>query len=379
MMKRITVTISEVTEAKLKEKKPTYLSLSKYINMILESSLDNLDSIVRLAAYPVGAEEISNHIDNKTSTSVNVDKVHFESSNFTSKKEKLKNSICVLGEDVGRESEGNPKNTPLPYDFETSIPDKLKPYSDKIASFWRVKKGTKNRLAWSLQMGELEKILDNLDTIIKNANKANINKMICIGDRISTSLKSIEIAEKYSNIYATVGVHPHESKGVEKTYLEQLRENAAHEKVLAIGEIGLDYYYDFTDRPKQKEVFIQQLKLAKELNLPTVVHCRDSDSDLYNCIKETKSNKGVIHCFASDLEFAKKVIDLGYLISFTGMITFVSELEKVVENISLSKIMIETDSPYLAPVPYRGKINEPAYVVEAVSYTHLTLPTKRIV
>ena len=162
MMKRITVTISEVTEAKLKEKKPTFLSLSKYINMILESSLDNLDSLVRLPAYRVGAEEISNNIDNKTSTPVKKDKVHFESSNFSSKEKNLKNSITVLGEDVGRESEGNPKNTPLPYDFETSIPDKLKPYSDKIASFWRVKKGTKNRLAWSLQMGELEKILDNL-------------------------------------------------------------------------------------------------------------------------------------------------------------------------------------------------------------------------
>ncbi len=156
------LTISEVTEAKLKEKKPEYLSLSKYINMILKSSLDNLDSLVRLPAYRVGAEEISNHIDNKTSTPVNEDKVHFESSNFSSKEKNLKNSISVLGEDVGRESEGNPKNTPLPYDFETSIPDKLKPYSDKIASFWRVKKGTKNRLAWSLQMGELEKILDNL-------------------------------------------------------------------------------------------------------------------------------------------------------------------------------------------------------------------------
>ena len=162
MMKRITVTISEVTEAKLKEKKPTYLSLSKYINMILESSLDNLDSLVRLPAYRVGAEEISNHIDNKTSTPVNEDKVHFESSNFSSKEKNLKNSITVLGEDVGRESEGNPKNPPLPYDFKTSIPDKLKPYVDKIAAFWRVKKGTKNRLAWSLQMTELEKILDNL-------------------------------------------------------------------------------------------------------------------------------------------------------------------------------------------------------------------------
>ena len=162
MMKRITVTISEVTEAKLKEKKPTYLSLSKYINMILETSLDNLDSLVRLPAYRVGAEETSTNIDLNTSTPTNEDNVHFESSNFSSKEKNLKNSISILGEDVGRESEGNPKNTPLPYDFETSIPDKLKPYSDKIASFWRVKKGTKNRLAWSLQMGELEKILDNL-------------------------------------------------------------------------------------------------------------------------------------------------------------------------------------------------------------------------
>ena len=162
MMKRITVTISEVTEAKLKKKKPTYLSLSKYINMILESSLDNLDSLVKLPAYRVGAEETSINIDTNTSTFVNEDKVHFESSNFSSKEKNLKNSIAVLGEDVGRESEGNPKNTPLPYDFETSIPNKLKPYSEKIAAFWRVKKGTKNRLAWSLQMGELEKILDNL-------------------------------------------------------------------------------------------------------------------------------------------------------------------------------------------------------------------------
>ena len=162
MMKRITVTISEVTEAKLKKKKPTYLSLSKYINMILESSLDNLDSLVRLPVYRVGAEETSINIDSNSSTLINKNKVHFESCNFSSKEKDLKNSVSVLGEDVGRESEGNPKNTPLPYDFETSIPDKLKPYSDKIASFWRVKKGTKNRLAWSLQMGELEKILDNL-------------------------------------------------------------------------------------------------------------------------------------------------------------------------------------------------------------------------
>ena len=162
MMKRITVTISEVTEAKLKEKKPTYLSLSKYINMILENSLHNLDTLLRLPVYCVGAEESSTNIDLNTSTPTNQDNVHFESSNFSSKEKNLKNSIAVLGEDVGRESEGNPKNTPLSSEFKSDIPDKLTPYIDKITAFWQVKKGTKNRLAWSLQMGELEKILDNL-------------------------------------------------------------------------------------------------------------------------------------------------------------------------------------------------------------------------
>ena len=162
MMKRITVAISEQTEQKLKEKKPQYLSLSKYINMILENSIDNLDSLVRLPAYRVGAEDSSIHIDTNTSSPTNEHKVQLESSNFSSKKENLKNSITVLGEDVERESEGKPKNPPFPYDFKTSIPDKLTPYTDKITAFCQVKTGTKNRLAWSLQMLELEKILDNL-------------------------------------------------------------------------------------------------------------------------------------------------------------------------------------------------------------------------
>ena len=166
MMKRITVTISEVTEAKLKEKKPEYLSLSKYINMILESSLDNLDSLVRLPAYRVGAEEISTNIDSNTSTPVNKDKVHFKSSNFSSKKENLKNSIAVLGKDVGRESEGNPKKVPTQINSIISRkkwnPERLRPYFDKIEAFWKVKQGTKNLQAYALQMTELLKILDNL-------------------------------------------------------------------------------------------------------------------------------------------------------------------------------------------------------------------------
>ena len=195
MMKRITVAISLETEQKLKQKKPQYLSLSKYINMILENSLDNLDSLVRLPAYRVGAEDSSINIDTNTSSNSNQHKVLLESSNFSSKKENLKNSIAVLGEDVERESEGKPKNTPLPYDFKTSIPDKLTPYVDKITAFWQVKKGTKNRLAWSLQMLELEKILDNLgkQVLVEQLDQAcmagtwqqiNYNRTVKYSDKI---------------------------------------------------------------------------------------------------------------------------------------------------------------------------------------------------
>ena len=209
-----------------------------------------------------------------------------------------------------------------------------------------------------------KKLYDDLDTILKNAHSANVKKMICIGDRIKTSLKSIELAEKYHNIFASVGVHPHEAKHVSTNYLNSLEKFAQHKKVVAIGEIGLDYYYNFSDSQTQKLIFLEQLKLAKKLKLPTVVHCRNADDDLYNTILESKSKCGVIHCFASNLNFAEKIIDLGYLISFTGMITFVKDLEEVIKNINLKHILIETDSPYLAPIPYRGKKNQPSYVVE---------------
>ena len=207
-----------------------------------------------------------------------------------------------------------------------------------------------------------DKLYPKLDEIILNAKKANVEKMICIGDNLNTSLKSLAIAEKYNNIYATIGIHPHESKDASEKYLSKIESYSNHQKVVAIGEIGLDYYYNFSDSKIQKAVFLEQLKLAKKLNLPSVIHCRDAYEDLLEIIIESEHNKGVIHCFSGDLEFANKIINLGYYISFTGMITFVKELEDVIKNISLNHILIETDSPYLAPVPYRGKINEPAYV-----------------
>ena len=209
-----------------------------------------------------------------------------------------------------------------------------------------------------------KKLYHKLDEIVDNAENANIKKMICIGDRLSTSEQSINISEQYKNIYASVGIHPHEAKDAPKEYLDQLKNKATHKKVVAIGEIGLDYHYNFSDPIIQKNIFSEQLELANQLNLPTIVHCRDSDDDLYACIKDSKNNNGVIHCFASNLEFAYKMIDLGYFISFTGMITFVKDLEVVIKEINLENIMIETDSPYLAPIPFRGKTNQPAYVGE---------------
>ena len=207
-----------------------------------------------------------------------------------------------------------------------------------------------------------KKLIHKLNQIIENAYSANIEKMICIGDTLGTSDKSIQIAEKYNNIYASVGIHPHESKLAPENYLSQIKQKVKHHKVVAIGEIGLDYYYNLSDKKHQKPVFLEQLKLAKQLDLPAIVHCRNAEKDVYDTILKSKHNQGVIHCFSGTMDFAKKIIDLGYYISFTGMITFVKELENVIEEISLENIMIETDAPYLAPVPYRGKVNQPAFV-----------------
>ena len=209
-----------------------------------------------------------------------------------------------------------------------------------------------------------KKIINDLEQIVKNAHKANISKMICIGDNIDTSKQSVAISSEYEQIYASFGVHPHEAKDVSELYLDIIKKNMSNKKVVAIGEIGLDYHYNFSDQTIQKKIFSEQLELANEVDLPTIVHCRDSDDDLYNCIKNSKNHKGVIHCFSSNLNFAKKIIELGYFISFTGMVTFVKELEPVIKEINLTNIMIETDAPYLAPIPFRGKINQPAYVIE---------------
>ncbi len=204
---------------------------------------------------------------------------------------------------------------------------------------------------------------DRMDDVINSAKECGVEKIISIGVDLKTSEECIKLAEKYDSVYATCGIHPHESNKVSKRYLYELEEFYAHPKVVAVGEIGLDYYYDFSDRKVQRKVYNEQLELAASLDLPSVVHCRDSDDDILAGIQESSKGVGVIHCFASTLDFAKKILETGFHLSFTGLITFVKELEEVVENVPLEKMMVETDSPYLTPKPHRGKKNEPSYVL----------------
>jgi len=206
----------------------------------------------------------------------------------------------------------------------------------------------------------------DIDEVIDRSLENNISKIICVGVDIESSNSSIKLAEKYDMVYATAGYHPHESKDTDSNYLQELELLLKHEKVVALGEIGLDFFYNHSDKNTQIKVFKEQLELSKSLNMPCIIHNRESDNELILSIKDIGTNIGVVHCFASNLKFAKKLIDLNFYLSFTGLITFVEELQEVVKNIPLDKIMIETDSPYLAPIPHRGKRNEP-YMVKYVA------------
>ena len=174
---------------------------------------------------------------------------------------------------------------------------------------------------------------DDLIDVINRANNAGVEKIICVGVDLESSEKCIKLAEKYDQIYATVGIHPHEADKVSSLYLKNLDDFCTHPKVIGIGEIGLDYYYNFSEISQQKNIFMDQILLAKEINLPVVIHNRSSDDDLYKIISKSNHSRGVVHCFTSNYAFAKKIITLGYYISFTGIVTFVQELESVVKRV----------------------------------------------
>ncbi|MBC8311886.1 MAG: TatD family hydrolase [Candidatus Marinimicrobia bacterium] len=200
------------------------------------------------------------------------------------------------------------------------------------------------------------------DDVIQRAIDNGVERMICIGVDLPSSEKCLQIAEKHPQVFATAGIHPHEAKDAPPRYLHELEAFYQHPKVVAVGEIGLDFHYNFSDEKEQIRVYHEQLELAKSVNLPTVVHCRESDDEILTGIIESNNNYGVIHCFASTLAFSQQILDAAFHLSFTGLITFVNALEDVVKETPLDRMMLETDSPYLAPIPHRGKRNEPLYV-----------------
>ena len=184
-----------------------------------------------------------------------------------------------------------------------------------------------------------------------------IGRIMNVGCDLKSSLTSIELAERYDFIYASVGSHPDDAAAVDAALVEQYRTLASHEKVMAIGEIGLDYYYEDVPRAKQQEAFRLQLALAKELDMPVIIHQRDAYEDTLKIVDEFPGLRGVFHCFSGSVEYAKEVLKRGFYIGFTGVITFKNARKavEVAEYAPLNRLLIETDCPYMAPEPFRGK------------------------
>lgn len=204
---------------------------------------------------------------------------------------------------------------------------------------------------------------DQLDEVLGRAAEAGVGQIICVGLDLATSGQAIALAEAHPNLWATVGIHPHDVKDTPVDYLDRLKALAAHDKVVALGEMGLDDYRNLSPPDVQREVFRGQLELAQSLDLPAVVHNRDADEDLMAIMQAVGHTKGVVHCFSSTPDFARQVIDIGFHISFTGTVTFgKNHNAEVLQAVGLERVMVETDCPYLTPVPHRGKTNEPAFV-----------------
>ena len=211
-----------------------------------------------------------------------------------------------------------------------------------------------------------ERFDDDREDVITSLVKNGVEFVLNPGYDLESSIKSVEMAHKYSMIYAAVGTHPHDSKDMNENILEIYSSYAKKDKVVAIGEIGLDYYYDNSPRDIQKKWFREQIRLAKSLDMPYIVHDRDAHEDIFNIMKEElySGARGILHCYSGNVEMAREFIKMGFLISLGGPVTFKNSkvAKRVALEIPLDYLLIETDSPYMAPEPNRGKRNEPSYV-----------------
>ena len=204
---------------------------------------------------------------------------------------------------------------------------------------------------------------DNIDNVIDDANNNNVKYLIVSGYDRKSIKEVLDLANRYPNIFLTLGYHPSEANVYSDDDLKELKELIINnKKVIGIGEIGLDYHWDKDNKDKQKELFLKQIKIAKELKLPIVIHSRDAFQDTYDILK-SQNHYGVIHCFSGNKENAKMYLDLGFYLGIGGVLTFKnSNLKETIKNIPTEKILLETDSPYLAPTPHRGERNEPKYI-----------------
>jgi TatD DNase family protein len=203
----------------------------------------------------------------------------------------------------------------------------------------------------------------DLEAVLSRAREAGVVAMITVGFDVDSSAEGVHLAGKHADVFAAAGVHPHDADTVDDFILTYLEEMAADPNVVAIGEIGLDYYRDLSPRRVQEEVFVKQLALARKVDLPVIIHDRDAHRRVMEILKSEGASNGVMHCFSGDMGLAKQVLDLGFYISFAGPITYNGgKAGEIISKMPPDRLLVETDCPYLAPVPFRGKRNEPAYV-----------------
>jgi len=215
---------------------------------------------------------------------------------------------------------------------------------------------------------------NDLPGVLDRAHDLGVNRFICVATNIEDARECLLIGESHENIFASAGVHPHDAKDAPEDFVDQIYDIMTFDSMVAVGEMGLDYFRNISDPEIQKNVFRAQMGIAQDLEKPVIFHNRDADNDVIKILKEFPAVRGVAHCFSSNLETAKSFMELGYFISFSGNLTFKnSHLPEVAKDLPLDRILVETDSPYLSPVPHRGKPNEPArtrFVAEKLAEIH---------
>jgi TatD DNase family protein len=215
-----------------------------------------------------------------------------------------------------------------------------------------------------------EQFRTDLDALLGRAHEQGIARMLTIGtgDGPPKLDCAIELAAKHEGVYATVGVHPHEASKANSATFDDLRALLGEPSVLALGEIGLDYHYDFSPREVQREVFVEQLRLARDAGKPVIIHTREAWADTVEVLRREWSGPGIMHCFTGDEPQAREALELGFHLSFGGVVTFnkAENVRQAAASVPDDRLLVETDAPYLAPIPHRGKRNEPAFMVETV-------------